>query len=103
MLHREPAIVAVAHVRVHAEAELVHVERQGLVLIPDVEAYHVDTLSHWDLLFRGDPLYIAGLRRRFSETAIVRLGRRPAATKHAGARPGRSPRRAARRIAPGLS
>ena len=33
MLHREPAVVAVAHVGVHAEPQLVDVERQRFILI----------------------------------------------------------------------
>ncbi|KMQ80903.1 Histidine utilization repressor [Candidatus Burkholderia pumila] len=46
MLHRQPSIRAVAHIRMHGEAELADVKRQRFVLIVHIHADHIDSLIH---------------------------------------------------------
>src|SRR5438046_10089017 len=84
MLHRQPPIIAVPRVRVHAEAELLDIKRQRFVLVADVNSGHSDTLAHGtSFSFSAVPLPFES-SRRFSETAIVRFGRCAARTKQCG-------------------
>src|SRR5207302_1371012 len=83
VLNRKPAIVTVARVRVHAEPELLDVEIERFLLIADVETDHSDTLAHGTSVASA-PSIARASRRRFSETAILRLGRYAALTKQAG-------------------
>src|SRR5580692_1688190 len=103
MLHGQPAIVTVPHVRVDAKPEFLDVERERFVLISHVQTDHSDTLAH-RLSFRSVAVIPAAKRRRFSETAILRSGRRAALRKQAGTRLSSRPVTLARaRIAPGVS
>lgn len=78
--HREPAVVAVARVGMHAESELADIELQGFVLITNVQSDYSDTLIHATSGFCGAPFVAPASCRRFSETAEVRSGRCAALT-----------------------
>ncbi|EEF27589.1 conserved hypothetical protein [Ricinus communis] len=103
MLHREPPIRAVAHVRMDAKSELVDIERERFVLIVDIQPHYVDSLVHFDISSIGGRNVPFALRRRFSKTAVVRSGRCAAFRMHAGTWASWRPlARASTRIAPGL-
>src|SRR5438876_8933381 len=103
VLHREPTIVTIAHIRVNAKPELLDGERERFVLISHVQTDHFDTLAH-RTSFCSDPFISPASRRRFSETAIVRSGRCAALRTQAGTRPSSCAVALARaRFAPGLS
>src|SRR5690606_19867279 len=84
MLHGQPAVVAVAGVGVHAEAELADVEIVGFILVAHVEADDEagngnvggeGAVVHGSCSVLGAPKVSPASRRRFSETAMVRSGR----------------------------
>src|SRR5262249_35934004 len=80
-----PAVVAVLRVGVQLEAELADIEIDGLVLIADVETDHSDTFRHVTSSSLASSVASAS-SRRFSETEMLRSGRRAALTKQAGTR-----------------
>src|SRR5207237_4322553 len=99
----QPAIVAVLHVGVDLEAQLLDVEGARFLLVAHVEADHLHALvTAWAATrtgcrrrcrrrFHGTSLSCAPSISspsclRFSETAIVRSGRRAALRKQAGSR-----------------
>src|SRR5690606_33362121 len=93
VLHGQPAIVAVACVRVYAEAELADVEVVGFVLVAYVqaedEAGDVDVVCqgavvHGSSSVLGASTVSPASSRRFSETAMVRSGRWAALRKQPG-------------------
>ena len=75
MLHGKPAIVAVSHVGMDAETELVDVEIYGLILIADVDTDHSNTLTYGTSIVSDRSTLSSASRRRFSETAVLRSGR----------------------------
>src|SRR4051812_35018756 len=84
MLHRQPAIVAIALIRVDAESKRIDIEAERLVLIADVDTGDSDTRAH-GTSFSLDPVPLPpNFRRRFSKTAILRFGRCAARTKQCG-------------------
>src|SRR5260221_9580021 len=85
MLYREPAVVAVPRIGVNAESEFLDIELDGFVLIANVHTDHLDTLAHGTSVSSAPSIPPVSCRR-FSETAILRSGRRAALTKQAGTR-----------------
>src|SRR4249919_1340763 len=83
ILHRQPAIVAVAGVGMEFDAELPDIKFQRLVLVANVKTGYFDTLAHMTSYLSEPPISSAS-RRRFSETAMLRFGRRAALTKQWG-------------------
>src|SRR5439155_23327556 len=86
MLHRQPAIIAIARIRVDLESELIDVKAKRLVLIADVDTSDSDTLGHGTSFSLDAVPLSSDSWRRFSETAIVRIGRCAARTKQCGTR-----------------
>src|SRR3954471_19278593 len=104
MLHRQPAIVAILHVGVDAEPELPHVERHRFVLVAHVHTGNLDTLAHRTSFVLRRTFLPRSIRRRFSETAMVRCGRWAPPRMQSGARPGsRAVTRPRLRKPPGFS
>src|SRR5690606_37333634 len=105
VLHREPAVIAVARVRVDVETQFVDVERKRLVLVAHVQADHTHTnvLAHGTSFVRA--VFIPSASRlRFSETAVLRSGRWAARTAHSGTRSASGTAgRSRARSSPGLS
>src|SRR5689334_20810294 len=60
MLHRQPAIVAVAHVCNDAEAELVDVERERFILISHIHTCYLNTLAHGSSFVKSGVLCTVG-------------------------------------------
>ncbi len=96
VLHREPAVVAVPRIGVDAEAELLDIELERLVLIADIQTGHRHPGSRHPALMAppgtsvSSALSISSAScRRFSETAIVRFGPVGGA-EEAGAAPARA-------------
>jgi len=67
MLHREPAVVAIANVRVYAEPELIDIERERFLLVTHVQPNHSHTLTSSNLLSLKRLGYIFAL-----ETPLLR-------------------------------
>src|SRR5262245_55441681 len=74
MLHREPAIVPIARVRVDLEAQLAHVEVERLFLVVHIKTDYSDTYGHLGTSVSSGSVISPASRRRFSETAILRSG-----------------------------
>ncbi|MNV56048.1 hypothetical protein D3C71_1483160 [compost metagenome] len=85
MLDGQPAVVAIAHIRVNAKAQFFDVERQRFVLIVHVQADNIDSFVHDSSLVDSRNV-AAAARRRFSKTALSRSGRCAALTTQAGTR-----------------
>src|SRR5207244_11934415 len=85
VLHREPAVVAVPHVGVDAEPELLDIECERLILISNIQTDHFDALAHRTSISSVSFVSPSSCRR-FSETAIVRPGRWAARRKHSSTR-----------------
>src|SRR5262245_56310944 len=104
MLHGQPAVFAVLHVRVDPEPELVDIKSDRLVLVAHVHTHYIYALVHRTSLSFRRPFLPAAVRRRFSETAVVRCGRCAALTMQLGTRPSsRDPARPRVRSVPGFS
>src|SRR6185295_14275332 len=83
VLHRQPAIVAVLHVGMNLEPELL-IEQQRLVLVPHVQTHNLYTLSHLPSVIFRWPFVPPASRRRFSKTEMLSCGRSIALTMQAG-------------------
>ncbi len=79
--------MAVAHIGMHTETQLVDIERQCSVLVVHIQPDYVDPLAHHrSLLLVGDGFVPSASWRRFSETAVTRSGRCAAFSTQAGTR-----------------